>query len=271
MASGQVSPKVGKVIDIPANPPTIGTATPGVGSASVAFTAGSTSVGGPVFSYKVLSNPGSVIATGTTSPITVPGLTTDTAYTFTVAGVNPTGSGPYSSASNSATILGTAFESIATVTGTGSSPTISFTSIPGTYKHLQIRANAKSTGSGATYNIAFNSDTTSENYNAHRIMGAAGTVSAAGNIGGRNFFGYYYGDSMDAFTGMIIDIHDYTDTGKYKIARTNAGVQHNLTQAAEHALASILWESTSAITSITLNHNSGNWSSNSTFALYGIK
>ena len=78
MATGQTSPKTGKVVDIPANAPTIGTATAGGGSASVTFTAPSTSTGGPISSYTVLSNPGSVVGTGTTSPITVSSLTSGT-------------------------------------------------------------------------------------------------------------------------------------------------------------------------------------------------
>ena len=107
MASGQVSPQVGKVVDIPANAPTIGTVTASGGSASVPFTAPSTSVGGPIFYYTTISNPGSVTATGTTSPINVTGLTNGTAYTFRVVAGNPTGLGPYSAASNSVTPIDT--------------------------------------------------------------------------------------------------------------------------------------------------------------------
>lgn len=103
MATGQTSPKRGKILDIPANAPTIGTATASTGSASVPFTAPSTSVGGPVFYYTALSNPGSVTVTGTSSPLTVTGLTNGTPYTFTVVGGNPTGLGPRSAASNSVT------------------------------------------------------------------------------------------------------------------------------------------------------------------------
>jgi hypothetical protein len=103
MASGRVSKVKGKVIDIPGNPPTIGTATAGSGSADIPFTAPSTSTGGPIFTYTAISNPSSITATGTTSPITVTGLTNGTAYTFTIAGTNATGNGPASAASNSVT------------------------------------------------------------------------------------------------------------------------------------------------------------------------
>lgn len=102
MASGRVSPKRGKVLDIP-TVPTIGTATAGGESATVTFTA--STKGGPVSTYTALSNPGSITGTGTTSPVTVSGLTEGTSYTFTIRGNNITGSSEYSSASNSITAL----------------------------------------------------------------------------------------------------------------------------------------------------------------------
>jgi hypothetical protein len=104
MATSSVSPKRGKVIDIPANAPTIGTATDGNESASITFTAISdTTTGGPVSFYRATSNPGSITGTSTSTPIVVSGLTNGTAYTFTVAGVNATGRGPLSGTSNSVT------------------------------------------------------------------------------------------------------------------------------------------------------------------------
>jgi hypothetical protein len=102
MATGQTSPKIGKVIDVPAEP-TIGTATVGAESASVTFTANTSGKGGTPSSYVITSNPGSVTATGTTSPIIISGLTASTAYTFTASGVGVSGQGYPSDASNSVT------------------------------------------------------------------------------------------------------------------------------------------------------------------------
>lgn len=104
MASGRVSKKRGKVVDIPGTP-TIGTATEGYVSASVAFTANSSGKGGPVVSYTMTSNPGSVSVTGSSSPIVVAPLTAGTAYTFTVKANNATGSSELSGSSNSVTPL----------------------------------------------------------------------------------------------------------------------------------------------------------------------
>jgi hypothetical protein len=68
-------------------------------SVSVAFTAPS----GSVTSYTVTSNPGSITATGSSSPIVVSGLSTGTAYTFTVTATNSYGTSPSSAASTSVT------------------------------------------------------------------------------------------------------------------------------------------------------------------------
>ena len=83
--------------------PTIGTATAGNASASVAFTP-PTNTGRPAITgYTATSSPGGITGTGATSPITVSGLTNGTAYTFTVTAANPDGTGPASAASNSVT------------------------------------------------------------------------------------------------------------------------------------------------------------------------
>ena len=85
------------------NAPTIGTAVRGNTTASVAFTAPACVGGSPITSYAVQSNPGGIGAAGTSSPITVTGLTNCTAYTFRAAALNSYGPSPLSAASNSVT------------------------------------------------------------------------------------------------------------------------------------------------------------------------
>lgn len=83
--------------------PTIGAVTGGDTQVIVAFTAPTDTGGSAITSYQVVSSPGSVIATGASSPITVTGLANGTAYTFRVAAVNSYGAGTFSAASASAT------------------------------------------------------------------------------------------------------------------------------------------------------------------------
>ena len=82
--------------------PTIGVATAGNASASVAFTANGNG-GAAIDQFRVTCNPGAVSATGSASPITVTGLSNGTTYTCTAAAHNAAGWGPESASSNSVT------------------------------------------------------------------------------------------------------------------------------------------------------------------------
>ena len=89
-------------VDIPDVPgaPVIGTATPGNGQVSIAFTAPADNGGSAITAYTVTASPGGFTATGAGSPITVTGLTNGTAYTFTVTATNAVGTGGASGVSN---------------------------------------------------------------------------------------------------------------------------------------------------------------------------
>ena len=85
------------------NAPTIGTATAGDATASVTFTA-PTNVGGSAISlYGARSTPDNITATAASSPISVTGLTNDTAYTFAVWAINSYGPSAFSASSGSVT------------------------------------------------------------------------------------------------------------------------------------------------------------------------
>lgn len=80
--------------------PNIGVATAGPGRATVTATPGA---GGIPTSYTATSSPGGHTGTSIGSPITVSGLTSGTAYTFTVTATNSAGTSGASAASNSVT------------------------------------------------------------------------------------------------------------------------------------------------------------------------
>jgi hypothetical protein len=104
-AIGTSTASTGPYFRTPAVPsePTIGTATVTGVTASVVFTAATNNNGTPITSYTAVSSPGGITGTGTTSPISVPGLSSSTTYTFTVYATNVVGNGPSSAASNSVT------------------------------------------------------------------------------------------------------------------------------------------------------------------------
>ena len=158
------------------------------------------------------------------------------------------------------------FESIQTVTvGSGGSSTITFSSIPQTYQHLQIRISIK----GAYGPLRFNGDTGS-NYRRHWAYGN-GTIGS-GSDAGTWMDVIDSSNTANVFAGNIVDILDYTNTSKYKTARIVRGADFNNGSGSVSFLSG-LWMSTSAVTSITLNANglSGSFSQFTTAALYGVK
>ena len=273
MAINRTSPKKGKVVDIPDAVVTIGTPTAGDSQVSVAFTATSPATGGPVQKYTAISNPGSISATGSTSPIIVTGLTNSTAYTFTVAAGNATGNGVFSSASASISPINPAFyESIATVTPSGT--TVTFSSIPQTYKHLQVRILSRTTRSDASVDgiyLRMNGDTAA-NYSSHLFQGNGSAAAASASTGAALIVGAYNGaDAQTAaniFSTSVWDILDYTDTNKYKTTRNLFAYDAN--GSGTVTFGSGNWRNTNAITSLTFLAE-GTFVANSHFALYGIK
>jgi hypothetical protein len=171
------------------------------------------------------------------------------------------------------------YESIATVTvGAGGASSVSFTSIPATYQHLQIRGIARNnsgTSGLAFIRTKFNSDATSGNYYGHYLYGSGSAVSAAAAAGQTNgaIAGFVGNNSNTAssFPTVIIDVLDYANTSKNKTTRALTGGDFNDVNGGV-ALISGLWMSTSAITSIEITSDSGTGLVQySSFALYGIK
>lgn len=162
------------------------------------------------------------------------------------------------------------YESIATITSSGSS--ITFSSIPSTYSSLQLKFNLRAANDGRDVYISLNSDT-GTNYTRHNLRGTGTAASASGsanvapafNLGAFNLGGAY---TTYPFVG-IIDLHDYASTSKTKTVRTFSGLDMN-TNGGEVGMYSVLWNSTSAITSVTITISSSSFDS-STFSLYGIK
>lgn len=166
------------------------------------------------------------------------------------------------------------FESIASATGTGASGVITFSSIPQTYAHLQIRINGRSdvTSTSESVLARANGDTGS-NYVRHNLQGDGTTATAgAAAPAGTNMIVFRITGATTTANAMgtgILDIHDYTSTTKYKTFRSMAGWDGNGTGLI--VLNSGLWLSTSAITSISILTTASNFTTATTVSLYGIK
>lgn len=167
------------------------------------------------------------------------------------------------------------YESIQTYTvGAGGSSSISFTSIPSTYKHLQIRAIARSTRSNVNDNIymGFNADTTTSNYNAHWLVGDGSSASASQLSGVQTAICSINAAGTagsNIFSAVVIDVLDYASANKNKTGRTLSGYDNNGSGVV--GIFSELWMNTTAINSIQFTSFYGNFAQYSSFALYGIK
>jgi hypothetical protein len=165
------------------------------------------------------------------------------------------------------------FESIATASPTSGS-TVSFTSIPSTYKSLQIRV-AVITPSTAnpSLNITYNSDSGS-NYTLHQLRGNSTDAAALGSAPRTNFsLSNYSGMTVNNPNVAIVDIVDYASTTKYKTTRAFYGQNLNSSSIYNNViLVSGLWLSTSAINSITFTVSGGeSFGAGTLISLYGIK
>jgi hypothetical protein len=147
-------------------------------------------------------------------------------------------------------------------------PSITFSSIPGTYTDLVIVANTNTTGSTGDDDLymRFNGDTGS-NYSWTRLFGNGTTATSSrgtstvycriGNSAGTS--------ATTTFPTTIINVMNYanTTTNKTVVSRGN-----NSAVAAEAIVS--MWRSTAAITSITILPQTANFRIGSTFSLYGI-
>lgn len=177
-------------------------------------------------------------------------------------------------AGNTAYVIPGDYESIETVTVASTATTVSFTSIPSGYQHLQIRLitrNNRANTLDGLY-VRFNSDS-GNNYSDHFLRGSGEGVAAnATTSTSLMFVGTVPATSSTAsvFGVAVIDVLDYANTNKNKTLRSLLGYDANGTGFV--GLFSGAWYSTAAITSITLGSTNGNgFLQNSSFALYGIK
>jgi hypothetical protein len=158
---------------------------------------------------------------------------------------------------------------VVTVGPSGAS-SVTFSNIPNTYTHLQVRAIAQTAGAGQFVKMEINSDT-GTNYNSHIIYGegSSATASSYGDRANIPIWGNNTGTATSTFAVCVIDILDYANTNKYKTTRCLDGYDSN--GSGVIAVTSGLWRNTNAITSIKFTGFSGNLNQYSQFALYGIK
>jgi hypothetical protein len=173
----------------------------------------------------------------------------------------------------SAVVENNSYESIATVTLSSTANTITFSSIPSTYKHLQLRGINLSSGGDNNVMLRFNTDS-GNNYTEHAVVGNGTTASAYNTVPSSYAVGGYTADSTYVYP-TICDILDYSSTVKNKTVRALGGGDRNNTGNQYITFNSSAWYNTAAINRIDIIH--GNiaggkvFNAYTSFALYGIK
>ena len=161
------------------------------------------------------------------------------------------------------------YESIMTATASGTTATLSFTSIPSTYKHLQFRMIGRGTYGAAGLTAYLDLNSNGQTGYRHHLFGDGSSASAY-STSGYGTIGGIAGSTVTAnvFSAGIFDILDYTNTNKTKTLRYTAAFDAN--GSGQIAYGSSYTNVTAAINRVDFTVD-GSWADKTTIALYGIK
>jgi hypothetical protein len=151
------------------------------------------------------------------------------------------------------------YVALATVTLGSAASTVTFSSIPATFKDLIVIVNG-TTSTGINGSVYFNSDTTAANYPYVRMWGdGSSPASSSGN-------NIWY-DMQTNRTMLRIQIMDYSATDKHKTSLSRWDTAQNLTGA-----TAVRWANTNAINTLQFKdtNNAATFSVGTTFSLYGV-
>ena len=160
---------------------------------------------------------------------------------------------------------GSTYTPIATTTLGSAASSVTFSSIAGTYTDLILEIVGNVSASAYT-KLYFNGITTAT-YSATQLYGDGSSAGSARQATGSGLgyiqFNYLYTASSQG--QARIQIQNYSNSTTYK----NCIIRED--DASYNTIARVgLWQSTAAITSVTVERVSGNWNIGTTATLYGI-
>jgi hypothetical protein len=147
---------------------------------------------------------------------------------------------------------------LATVTLASSASSVTFSSIPGTYRDLVLVANGTITSGADDMRIYYNADTNNANYSSVEMNGNGSTTASSTFLTAGAF-------STDRAV-VIVQIMDYSATDKHKTLLSRAN------RASAGSVGAIVnrWANTAAVTSVQARIVSVSFAAGTTLALYGI-
>ena len=146
---------------------------------------------------------------------------------------------------------------LATVTLASTASSVTFGSIPATYRDLIIVSNMLNTVDAVDGTIYFNGDTTAANYTRVFMYATGSVLSSTGN--NQSF------TPRIAVGSLVVQIMDYSATDKHKttLVRSDQAGYITYTQASR-------WANTAAVNTIRLAPASGSFAIGFTASLYGV-
>lgn len=155
---------------------------------------------------------------------------------------------------------------LGTLTLSSGQSSVTFSSIPATYRDLQIVVSFAMSGTGSASRLRFNGDT-GANYSGV-WMGGQGSSTASGsesNATGSRVIGYSVGPTTGQQT-FTLSVMDYSATDKHKSALSRYSDAGGDVQA-----TATRWASNAAVTSVTIYDVLGqSFVTGSVFSIYGI-
>jgi len=166
--------------------------------------------------------------------------------------------------------MATTYTLISSVTvGSGGASTIEFTSIPATYTDLVVKLSARNSITGDVYEdlgIYFNSSTSNLTWRMLYGTGAAASTTS----GSTRYSAFVPTSSATASTFGSVEFYIPNYAGSTnKSYSVDSTTENNATTVLQN-LSAGLWSNTAAITTVTLNPETGNFVQYSTAYLYGI-
>jgi hypothetical protein len=143
---------------------------------------------------------------------------------------------------------------------------VTFSSIPSTYRDLVVVADTINTTTGFYLVMRVNGNTTASNYSAVQMIGNGSTASSASQSG---TFSFFFANVNASSTRILTQVQllDYSATDKHKSILMRTSVPGAEVEASANRFAQ-----TGAITSLTFREELGSktFAAGSSFYLYGI-
>jgi hypothetical protein len=149
------------------------------------------------------------------------------------------------------------YTALANVTLGSSAASVTFSSIPATYRDLILIARGTSASSADDVRVYYNADTNNANYSSVQMLGTGAAAQSSTFL----TTGVFATDASQ----IIFQIMDYSATDKHKTLLSRSDRTGSTVQANAYR-----WANTAAVTTVRVQMIGINFAASTTFNLFGI-